>query len=200
MAACKSRHTVQRMEPDIHTSDPAALQLFYTVRSCRWGQVLVAGDAQGLAFVLLGDDKASLVQDVMQRLPQAQWATGNVQLHGWSDAVLRHLDRPQAPAQVPLRWRTGTAFQQQVWQALLQIPLGQTRTYAQLAQAMGQQQAVRAVANACAANPLAVLVPCHRVLRSDGGWGGYRWGLTRKQGLLALEQAAVPSDAAATLI
>ena len=90
---------------------------------------------------------------------------------------------------LPLDTEQGTAFQRKVWKALRGIPPGQTRTYTEVAHAIGQPKAVRAVASACAANPLAVLVPCHRVLRSDGGWGGYRWGLARKQQLLQLEGA-----------
>ncbi|MGE8398182.1 MAG: methylated-DNA--[protein]-cysteine S-methyltransferase, partial [Comamonas sp.] len=92
---------------------------------------------------------------------------------------------------VPLDAISGTEFQRKVWKALRGIPAGQTRTYTEVAYAIGQPQAVRAVAGACAANPLAVLVPCHRVLRSDGGWGGYRWGIARKQQLLLQEGAII---------
>lgn len=161
--------------------------LHYTVRRCALGQVLVAATPQGVAAVLLGADKTALIEDLQQRFPTAQLATGGPQLHAWSDAVLEAMAAPQSALVVPLHWIGGTPFQQQVWKALQSIAPGQTRSYAQVAQALGQPQAVRAVASACAANPTAVLVPCHRVLRSDGGWGGYRWGLERKQRLLELE-------------
>ena len=104
-------------------------------------------------------------------------------------AALTALAHPSLQHMVPLDTEQGTAFQRKVWKALRGIPPGQTRTYTEVAHAIGQPKAVRAVASACAANPLAVLVPCHRVLRSDGGWGGYRWGLARKQQLLQLEGA-----------
>ena len=126
---------------------------------------------------------------VAQRYPQAQLETGGTPLHHWSDEVLVALAHPAQAHSLPLDVVGGTDFQRRVWAALQRIPGGQTCTYTQLAQALGQPRAVRAVASACAANPVAVLVPCHRVLRSDGGLGGYRWGLARKQQLLAQEAA-----------
>lgn len=149
--------------------------------------MLVAATGQGIAAVLLGDDKASLVQELAQRYPQAQLETGGTPLHHWSDEVLALLAHPAQAHRLPLDVVGGTDFQRRVWAALQRIPGGQTCTYTQLAQALGQPRAVRAVASACAANSVAVLVPCHRVLRSDGGLGGYRWGLARKQQLLAQE-------------
>ena len=159
------------------TSHPPAslpLQLHYTVRACALGQVLVAATPNGIAAVLLGDDKSALIDDLQQRYPLAELGTGGPVLHRWSDTV-------------PLDVQGGTEFQRKVWKALRSIPPGQTRSYGQVARHLEQPQAVRAVASACAANPLAVLVPCHRVLRSDGGLGGYRWGLQRKQLLLEME-------------
>lgn len=165
------------------------LVLHYTLRPCALGQVLVVATPQGIAAVLLGDSKTALIEDLQQRYPQAQIDTGGPLLHRWSDAVLEVLNHPKLQHAVPLDVVSGTEFQRKVWGALQRIPVGQTRSYTQVAQAVGQPQAVRAVASACAANPLAVLVPCHRVLRSDGGWGGYRWGLERKQQLLRMEGA-----------
>lgn len=165
------------------------LVLHYTVRSCPLGQVLVAATPKGIAAVLLGESKAQLIADLQQRYPAAALDTGGPVLHRWSDTVLEILAHPTLQHVVPLDVQAGTDFQRKVWKALRGIPAGQTRTYTELAQAIGQPQAVRAVASACAANPLAVLVPCHRVLRSDGGWGGYRWGLERKQQLLQQEGA-----------
>lgn len=176
------------------TSTPSTpLVLHYTLRRCVLGQVLVAATSKGIAAVLLGDSKTALIDDLQQRYPRAQIDTGGPLLHRWSDTVLELLDHPKLPHVVPLDAISGTDFQRKVWSALRQIPPGQTRTYTQVAQALGHPQAVRAVASACAANPLAVLVPCHRVLRSDGGLGGYRWGVARKQQLLALE-GALPAD------
>jgi len=181
-------HTVHGMPTrPTPSTPPAPLVLHYTVRSCPQGQVLVAATGQGIAAVLLGDDKASLVQELAQRYPQAQLETGGTPLHHWSDEVLALLAHPAQAHRLPLDVVGGTDFQRRVWAALQRIPGGQTCTYTQLAQALGQPRAVRAVASACAANPVAVLVPCHRVLRSDGGLGGYRWGLARKQQLLAQE-------------
>jgi len=172
------------------TSTPATpLVLHYTVRACPLGQVLVAATPKGIAAVLLGDDKTQLISDLQQRYPQAQLDTGGPVLQRWSDTVLEILAHPSLQHVVPLDVLGGTEFQRKVWKALRGIPAGQTRSYTELAQAIGQPQAVRAVAGACAANPLAVLVPCHRVLRSDGGWGGYRWGIARKQQLLQQEGA-----------
>lgn len=169
------------------SSEP--LVLHYTVRRCKLGQVLVAATPSGIAAVLLGDSKAALLEDLQQRYPHAQLSTGGPMLDRWSDTVLEILAHPTLQHVVPLDVVGGTDFQRKVWRALRSIPAGQTRTYTELAKSLGQPQAVRAVAGACAANPLAVLVPCHRVLRSDGGWGGYRWGIERKQQLLLQEGA-----------
>lgn len=165
------------------------LVLHHCLLRCALGQVLLAATPKGIAAVLLGDSKTQLKSDLLQRYPQAQLDTGGPLLERWSHTVLEILAHPTLQHVVPLDAVSGTEFQRKVWKALRSIPAGQTRSYTEVAQAIGQPQAVRAVASACAANPLAVLVPCHRVLRSDGGWGGYRWGLQRKQQLLLLEGA-----------
>jgi AraC family transcriptional regulator of adaptative response/methylated-DNA-[protein]-cysteine methyltransferase len=115
---------------------------------------------------------------------------------GWAASVVGFITRPEAQPELPLDVR-GTAFQAQVWRALQKIPPGQTTTYREIAAALGRPRAVRAVARACAGNDLAVLVPCHRVVRSDGTLAGYRWGIERKRALLAREQEAAAGDAAA---
>lgn len=163
-----------------------ALRLHYTVRSSALGQVLMAATEAGIAAVLLGDDRTRLLDDLQHRYPQARLTSGGPLLHRWSTTVLDIVSHPGVQHLVPLDLQ-GSAFQQRVWKALRTIAPGQTCTYSELAVAIGQPTAVRAVASACAANPVAVLVPCHRVLRSDGGWGGYRWGVQRKQQLLAWE-------------
>ena len=168
-------------------SPDASLVLHYTVRRCALGQVLVAATPKGIAAVLLGEHKSALIDDLQLRYPQAQLDTGGALLHRWSDTVLEILSHPRLEHLVPLDVLRGTPFQRKVWKTLRAIPAGQTRTYREVAHAIGSPQSVRAVASACGANPLAVLVPCHRVLRSDGGLGGYRWGLERKRWLLWYE-------------
>lgn len=176
------------MQTTLHASSSARI-LYYTVRRSPLGQMLVAATEQGVAAVLLGDSKTELIEDLQRRYPQAWLQTGDTRLHRWSDTVLDMLERPTHSHALPLDVWQATDFQRKVWGALRAIPAGQTRSYSELASAIGQPQAVRAVASACAANPLAVVVPCHRVLRRDGGWGGYRWGLERKQQLLRQEGA-----------
>lgn len=165
------------------------LTLHYTLHRTQLGQVLLAATPKGIAVVLLGDKPSALLADLQQRYPSTQLATGGPVLQRWSDTVVQIVEHPKLQHVVPLDAVGGTEFQRKVWKALRGIPAGQTRTYTQVAHAVGHPQAVRAVASACAANPLAVLVPCHRVLRSDGGWGGYRWGVERKQQLLMQEGA-----------
>lgn len=176
------------MSTTIHPSMSSPV-LHYIVRPCVLGQVLVAATERGIAAVLLDDSADALLAQLQQRYPHVRLEQGGALLQRWCDTVLEILAHPSLQHMVPLDTEQGTAFQRKVWKALRGIPPGQTRTYTEVAHAIGQPKAVRAVASACAANPLAVLVPCHRVLRSDGGWGGYRWGLARKQQLLQLEGA-----------
>ncbi len=160
--------------------------------ACDLGQVLVAATPRGIAAVLLGDDVAALEQDLARRFSDCSVnCAPSATQQRWMECVVQVLQQPQLAetilAEMPLHLLTGTALQRKVWAALQTIAVGQTRSYTELAQAMGQPQAVRAIASACGANPCAVIVPCHRVLRSDGGWGGYRWGLQRKRWLLQQE-------------
>ena len=164
------------------------LVLHYTVRSSVLGWVLVAATNKGVAAVLLGDEKSALLADLQARYPQAQLVKGGEVLDRWCDTVLEIVAHPSLDHLVPLDLQQGTEFQRKVWKGLRNIPPGQTRSYTDLAKAIGCPQSVRAVASACGANPVAVLVPCHRVLRSDGRFGGYRWGLERKLKLLELEE------------
>ncbi|OYW52409.1 MAG: hypothetical protein B7Y80_18430 [Hyphomicrobium sp. 32-62-53] len=148
------------------------------------GHVLVAETGAGIAAVLIGADTAELLADLTARFPGARIEPGAVGL----DAVLTVIESPARGFAGPLAVR-GTDFQQRVWTALTAIPAGETRSYTEVAQAIGAPAAVRAVAGACAANPIAVLIPCHRVLRGDGSLAGYRWGVERKRALLARERA-----------
>ena len=155
-------------------------QLNYGFGNNGFGRVLVAWSERGVCALLPGEDEVTLAQ----RFPRATLVAAP--LHPWAQRALRCMDAGSS-LDVPLDLH-GTAFQQQVWQALREVPAGQTVSYAGLAARLKSPTAARAVARACASNPLAVLVPCHRVVRSDGGLGGYRWGVQRKQQLLEAER------------
>jgi len=160
------------------------------------GWALVAATERGICMTALGDDRDSLAGSLRQRFPSAEVIAEDAGLKQWADRIVRFITAPEQNLDLPLDIR-GTAFQARVWRALQKIPLGKTASYTEIAAALGQPKAVRAVAQACAANKLALIVPCHRVIRSDGELGGYRWGLERKQALLARERAAVGPDEAA---
>ncbi len=174
------------MAPAAYRAGGHAQQITYGVAPCPLGQVLVAMSTKGVCAVLLGNDPKQLAADLQQRFPAADCLQQDPALKDSLSAVIRLIDQPQAAPDLPLDIR-GTAFQQRVWQALQRIPAGETRSYREVAICLGSPNAVRAVAGACAANPLALVIPCHRVIRSDGGLSGYRWGLERKQSLLERE-------------
>ena len=150
------------------------------------GRVLVATTERGICAVTLGEDDASLEASLTAEYPRATIQRDDDALRPYLDAVLNHLSSRTSLATIPLDLG-GTPFQRQVWQALTAIPAGEQRTYREVAEAVGRPKAARAVASACAANPAALVIPCHRVVRGDGGLGGYRWGIKRKQALLANE-------------
>lgn len=151
------------------------------------GPMLVGASERGLCWIEFGDDPQALGERIQQQFPSATIGLSD-EVAGWIESLLRQLDSPAAEASVPLDI-DGTPFQQQVWKALRQIPPGVTETYAQLARRIGKPSATRAVAGACAANDLAIVIPCHRVVRTDGTLGGYRWGIERKQTLLDRERS-----------
>jgi AraC family transcriptional regulator of adaptative response/methylated-DNA-[protein]-cysteine methyltransferase len=153
------------------------------------GRVLVAATRRGVCAVAFGDDDAALVKDLKRRFPQATRDEGTSAFSRLVRDVVRHLEAPTTPVELPLDLR-GTAFQHRVWQALTRIPPGETRSYSALARALGAPKSARAVAQACGANPVAVLVPCHRVVRENGDLSGYRWGVERKAALLRREPGA----------
>lgn len=157
----------------------------YATGRCSLGALLVARSPEGLCAVSLGDDANALVAALQARQPHARPDTSLTTLA----QVAACIDAPGQPLGLPLA-PEGTPFQRRVWQALGEITAGETISYTELARRIGAPQAVRAVAGACAANPLAVVIPCHRVLRRDGGLGGYRWGEARKQHLLDREARA----------
>jgi AraC family transcriptional regulator of adaptative response/methylated-DNA-[protein]-cysteine methyltransferase len=160
------------------------------------GWALVAATERGICMTALGDDRGSLAAALRERFPRAELVVEDAGLKEWADRIVRFITAPEQNLDLPLDIR-GTAFQARVWRALQKIPLGKTASYTEIAARLGQPKAVRAVAQACAANKLALVVPCHRVIRSDGELGGYRWGLERKRALLARERAAVAPDEAA---
>ncbi|MHC8299651.1 methylated-DNA--[protein]-cysteine S-methyltransferase [Pseudomonas sp. ZS1P83] len=150
------------------------------------GILLLAFSAEGLCALLLGDHLATLEHDLARRFPGKQTPQRDEGLMPVLEQTLRHLEDPRSALDLPLDL-TGSVFQRRVWDALRQIPVGETASYQDIARQLGQPMAFRAVANACGANPLAVIVPCHRVRRQDGSLGGYRWGLERKRQLLERE-------------
>jgi AraC family transcriptional regulator of adaptative response/methylated-DNA-[protein]-cysteine methyltransferase len=160
------------------------------------GWALVAATTRGICMTALGDDRASLETELRRRFPAALIWPADAELAGWTERIVQFITRPDAQPDLPLDIR-GTAFQAQVWRALQKIPPGRTATYSEIAAALGRPRAVRAVAQACASNRLAVLVPCHRVVRRDGELAGYRWGIERKEALLGRERAATKSGARA---
>ena len=173
------------MAPARARAGGAGEQVAWTVTETSLGLVLVAWTARGVCDVSLGQDEAALASGLSARLPRATLV--RVALPPWARALLDAVDAPRtARDEVPLDLR-GTAFQERVWRALRQIPPGETRSYGELARALGVPRGARAIAGACAANRVAVLVPCHRVVRGDGKLGGYRWGLGRKRALLDRE-------------
>ena len=160
----------------------------YTIVETRLGQLLVAATDRGVCSVAFGDDDAKLVDDLTNEYPAARIEIGDGRLRAWVEALLAHLNGQRAELDLPLDVQA-TAFQLRVWDALRKIPYGETRSYAEIAEAIGRPTATRAVAQACASNPVALVNPCHRVVRADGAHGGYRWGVMRKKELLAQEKA-----------
>lgn len=160
--------------------------LYFAVAECSLGTVLVASSAKGVASILLGDEPDTLVRDLQDRFPKAKLIGADADYEQSIAKVIGFIEDPNRGLDLPLDVR-GTAFQQRVWQALRQIPAGETATYAEVAQKIGQPTATRAVAGACAANHIAIAIPCHRVIRNDGSLSGYRWGVDRKRSLLSRE-------------
>lgn len=169
----------------------------WTVVPTPLGQALVAATRRGICMSALGDSAADLEAELRRRFPAAELAPADAALSEWAAQIAAFVTAPDAQPDLPLDI-SGTAFQAQVWRALQKIPPGRTASYSDIATALGRPRAVRAVAQACANNRLAVLVPCHRAVRRDGDLAGYRWGIERKRALLTRERAAAETaDAAA---
>ncbi|HLK40523.1 MAG TPA: bifunctional DNA-binding transcriptional regulator/O6-methylguanine-DNA methyltransferase Ada [Polyangiaceae bacterium] len=174
------------MTPTAFRAGGTGLAIRFAVGQCSLGAILVAATGRGVCAISLGDDPETLVHDLERRFPHANLVGGDAPFERTVARVIGLVERPADGAALPLDVR-GTAFQERVWKALGRIPAGKTMSYAELARAVGAPGSARAVARACAANPVAVAIPCHRVVRTDGNAAGYRWGVERKRVLLARE-------------
>lgn len=174
------------MTPGEYRAGGANNDILFTVGQCSLGKLLVAQSVLGVCAILLGDDAQQLTRDLHACFPAARLRAGGADFEVVIAKVIDFIEMPKSGFDLPLDIR-GTAFQQRVWQALRDIPAGQTASYTDIARRIGAPKAVRAVASACAANTLAVVIPCHRVVRSDGSLSGYRWGVGRKRSLLEKE-------------
>ncbi|MGD9681428.1 MAG: bifunctional DNA-binding transcriptional regulator/O6-methylguanine-DNA methyltransferase Ada [Candidatus Obscuribacterales bacterium] len=178
------------MTPGEYRDGAAGLDIRFAVGQTSLGAILVAMTGRGVCAILLGDDPDKLMGDLAELFPGARLLGGDESFDRYVATVVGLVEDPLAgaPSDLPLDI-AGTAFQEKVWQALLAIPPGTTTTYSEIARSIGAPQAVRAVASACAANKLAVAIPCHRVVRADGSLSGYRWGVERKRELLSRERS-----------
>lgn len=177
------------MTPSRYRAGGTGTEIRFAIGECALGAILVARSDRGVCAILLGDDPDALARDLQDRFPKAQLIGGDADFEQSIAQVIAFVEAPRIGLDLPLDVR-GTAFQQRVWQALRAIPPGQTASYADIARNIGSPTSVRAVAQACGANRLAVAIPCHRVVRSDGGLSGYRWGVERKRALLERESDA----------
>jgi len=177
------------MTPSDYKAGGTNNAILFAVGQCSLGAILVAQSARGVCAILLGDDPDQLVRDLQDQFPKAELVGADQRFEQLVAQVVGFIEAPALGLDLPLDLR-GTAFQERVWQALRDIPPGSTASYAQIAKRIGAPTSFRAVAQACGANSLAVAIPCHRVVRSNGELSGYRWGVERKQQLLAREQAS----------
>jgi len=177
------------MTPATYQKGGKGMKIEYTIAQSPLGKVLVAATERGVSAVYLGDAQNKLVAELRDEYPRADISPATDRAQRWVREIVQRIGGKPAQVDLPLDLQA-TAFQRRVWQELQRIPLGKTRTYSQVARALGRPKAVRAVARACATNPVSIVVPCHRVIREDGSLAGYRWGLARKERLLATERAA----------
>jgi AraC family transcriptional regulator of adaptative response/methylated-DNA-[protein]-cysteine methyltransferase len=174
------------MTPATYRRGGRGMRISYTIADCSLGRVLVAATDRGISAVYLGDKDEPLAAALRKEYPHAEIRRSSEAHSQWVRGIVRHLAGAQPQLDLPTDV-AATAFQRRVWEALRAIPFGTTRTYSEVAEALGRPTATRAVARACATNPTSIVVPCHRVVRTDGSLGGYRWGLHRKQLLLEQE-------------
>jgi AraC family transcriptional regulator of adaptative response/methylated-DNA-[protein]-cysteine methyltransferase len=177
------------MTPSAFRAGGSGAVIRFAVGACALGQVLVAATEKGVCAIELGDDPDELARALQDQFPKAKLIGGDREFEELIARVVGFLEAPARGLDLPLDIR-GSAFQQRVWRALRDIPVGSTASYSEIARRIGAPRAVRAVAQACAANKLALAIPCHRVVRTDGSLSGYRWGVERKRALLRKEEAA----------
>jgi AraC family transcriptional regulator of adaptative response/methylated-DNA-[protein]-cysteine methyltransferase len=175
------------MRPSEYRKGGTGNTIRFAIAACSLGSILVAASQKGICAIALGDDPEVLARNLQDQFLKAELVGGDDEFEKWIARVISFVDSPRVGLDLPLDIR-GTTFQQRVWKGLQQIPAGETVSYAELATRIGLPKSIRAVARACAANTLAVAIPCHRVIRTDGGISGYRWGVDRKKKLLALEK------------
>jgi AraC family transcriptional regulator of adaptative response/methylated-DNA-[protein]-cysteine methyltransferase len=184
------------MTPATYRGGGAGMSIHYTIADSPLGRLLVGATNRGISALYLGESDARLESVLRKEYPRAEISHGkgaSKNLQGWVERILDHLRGQEPNLDLPTDVQA-TAFQRRVWEELRRIPYGATRTYTQIASALGKPRAIRAVARACATNPVSVVVPCHRVVRQDGSLAGYRWGLDRKHSLLDHESAVLESQ------
>ena len=182
----ETSNEVLGMTPSKFRAGGSNTDILFAIGECSLGSILVARSERGVCAILLGNDPSRLVRDLQDQFPRANLIGNEKRYEEVVAKVVGFVERPGLGLDLPLDIR-GTAFQQRVWQALREIPIGETASYADIAKKVGLPKSVRAVAQACAANRLAVAIPCHRVVRTDGSLSGYRWGVERKRALLDRE-------------
>jgi AraC family transcriptional regulator, regulatory protein of adaptative response / methylated-DNA-[protein]-cysteine methyltransferase len=181
------------MTPSAFRKGGEGIEIRCTVISTELGKLLVATTPRGVCAVRFGESEAALLRELKRDFEAAEIRRDDAGLESVASQIQQLLEGPTAPLNIPLDLR-GTAFQQMVWKELQRIPSGQTRSYTDLAKTIGRPKAVRAVANACGSNPVAVVVPCHRVVQKNGSLAGYRWGVKRKKLLLDREYSAISTQ------
>ncbi len=177
------------MTPATYRKGGKNMKIGYAIAKSSLGKILVGATERGISAVYLGDADAKLLEELRDEYPHAEISAGGDSFEQWVKEIVQRVEGNPPRLELPLDLQA-TAFQRRVWQELQRIPRGSTRTYTQVARALGSPKAVRAVARACATNPVSIVVPCHRVIREDGSLAGYRWGLSRKEQLLAQERSA----------
>lgn len=177
------------MKPKEYREGGSGNTIRFAIAECSLGSILVASTQKGVCAILMGEDPDQIVRDLQDRFPKAQLVGADAEYEKLVAKVVGFIEAPRIGLDLPLDIR-GTAFQQRVWKELQRIPAGKTASYSEVAKRLGSPKSVRAVARACGANALAVAIPCHRVIRTDGDISGYRWGVDRKKALLARERMA----------
>jgi AraC family transcriptional regulator, regulatory protein of adaptative response / methylated-DNA-[protein]-cysteine methyltransferase len=177
------------MTPATYRRGGKGMKIGYSIAKTSLGKILVAATERGISAVYLGDSDVRLVKELHDEYPRAEISPAVESFEKWVHEIVERVEGKPPRTELPLDLQA-TAFQRRVWQELQRIPRGTTRTYSQVARALGDPKAVRAVARACATNPVSIVVPCHRVVRQDGNLAGYRWGLSRKEQLLSQERAS----------